>query len=703
MQKAERHGGPTRLGSYEIVRPLARGGMAELFLARVAGPQTFEKLVVVKKILPKFADNPRFLQLFLDEAKLAASLSHKNIVSVHDVGGSGSESFFAMEYLHGQDVRSILHRAWKNGEKLPIPHAVQIAKLIADALHYAHEKRRSDGSLLEIVHRDVSPSNVIVSYDGAVKLVDFGVAKAATRTVKTRTGTLKGKIAYMSPEQARGAQIDRRSDVFSLGIVLWEMVTTSRLFRGENDLATLQLIINNPIKKPTEERPDCPAALERIVLKALSQDPERRYQSANEVARDLEELVRTEQLSQSSAGLSVYMSELFRHELDSWEVARAQGVPLGDHLTNVGELTTPISESDFVEAMDSVDLEDDEEDNEDSLGAVSGTIGDAPPTSPATVPGRRVTTPASGTAQTDRTPPPQLIRPTGPTGAPLTKAPGGTPAPQLLRQRPSSGGIPVVTPPQPGSGPVGGSGPIVARTPTGQRTDHPPRPSPPPRPPVVQISAEGGARADATATVTPLPTPTALERGRADITPVPQAGRGDPTALVAPLPPPQRDSSPWPTSPTPHGGTAQGSWPQSAQIVSLDGGEHFSAEQAQRLKKQFVRAGAALVAIVLLVAMIKACGGGGSAEKKDQPEEGSAVAPPTREKPRPAVTIDAGVVPETAPPDAAVVVAPPDAAETPVEPVPTKQPTKRPTKRPGTKRPPPPPKKFDPNAPLPPR
>ncbi len=660
--------------------------MAELFLARVSGPQTFEKLVVVKKILPKFADNPRFLQLFLDEAKLAASLSHKNIVSVHDVGGSGSESFFAMEYLHGQDVRSILHRAWKNGEKLPIPHAVQIAKLIADALHYAHEKRRADGSLVEIVHRDVSPSNVIVSYDGAVKLVDFGVAKAATRTVKTRTGTLKGKIAYMSPEQARGAPIDRRSDVFSLGIVLWEMVTTSRLFRGENDLATLQLIINNPIKKPTEERPDCPAALERIVLKALSQDADRRYQSANEVARDLEDLVRTEQLSQSSAGLSVYMSELFRHELDSWEVARAQGVPLGDHLTNVGELTTPISESDFVEAMDSVDLEDDDE---DSLGAVAGTIGDGPPTSPATVPGRRVTTPTPI--------------------APLTKAPGGTPAPELLRGRPSSGGVPtVMPPPPPGSGPMGGSGPIVARTTTGQRSDHTPRPSPPQRPsaPIAQVSAEGGTRADATATVSPLPTPTALERGRADLTPIPQVGRGDPTALVAPLPPPQR-GSPWPSSPTPQGGMAQGSWPQSAQVVSLgDGAEHFSAEQAQRLKKQFVWAGSALVVVVLLVAMIKA--DGGSSESKQEaspPDEGSAISPPTRDDPRPAVIIDAGVALVIAA-DAAVVVAPADAVAPPDEPVPTKQPTKRPTKRPdrpGMKRPPLPPKKFDPNAPLPPR
>ncbi|MBL0219489.1 MAG: protein kinase [Myxococcales bacterium] len=582
MQEAERHGGPTRLGSYEIVRPLARGGMAELFLARVAGPQTFEKLVVVKKILPKFADNPRFVQLFFDEAKLAASLSHKNIVSVHDVGGSGAESFFAMEYLHGQDVRSILHRTWKTGEKLPITHAVQIGSQVAAALHYAHEKRRPDGSLVEIVHRDVSPSNVIVSYDGAVKLVDFGVAKAATRTVKTRTGTLKGKIAYMSPEQAKGAAIDRRSDVFSLGIVLWEMVTTTRLFRGENDLATLQLIINNPIKRPSEERPDCPPELERIILKALSQDASRRYQSANEVVQELEDFVRTEQLQQSAASLSAYMSGLFRAELESWEVARAQGMALGDHLTNVGELTTPVSESDFVEPIDSVDLEEDEE-LEESLGAVSGQID--PSTSSATIPGRRVNTPPAGqpVRPPEHTPPPQLTRPSRPTlppasppAKPRSPNPGDqTPPPQLFRQ---SGPIPSIVVAQP----------------------------------------------------------------RADLTPVPIAaagGRGDATELVKPLPPPVRppqDSSPWPASVTPSGGIAQGSqgsWPQGVDPVSLGapGEQLFSPEQAHRLRKQFVWGGSILIGLVLIIAIAK---GGGEAETHADPRNaGSAAMPSDDEAP----------------------------------------------------------------------
>ncbi|MBA3499603.1 MAG: serine/threonine protein kinase, partial [Deltaproteobacteria bacterium] len=167
--------------------------MAELFLARTKGPNGFEKVVALKKILPKYTDRQRYISLFCDEARLAASLNHANIVQVYDIGLDSGNYFFAMEYLHGQDTRSILHRAWREGEKMPLRFAVQIATQVAAALHYAHEMKRPDGSLVDIVHRDVSPSNIIVTYDGAVKLLDFGVAKASTRTVKTRTGTLKGK------------------------------------------------------------------------------------------------------------------------------------------------------------------------------------------------------------------------------------------------------------------------------------------------------------------------------------------------------------------------------------------------------------------------------------------------------------------------------------------------------------------------------
>jgi len=360
---SERSGETTRLGSFEIVRKLARGGMAEIFLARTLGPSGFEKLVVLKKILPKYAGNRRFVQLFLEEAKLAASLDHPNIAQVYDIGTVDGGYFFTMEYLHGQDVRSILHRTWRTGDRFPIEHAVQIARHVASALHFAHEKQRGDGTVLGIVHRDVSPSNIIVTYDGATKLLDFGVAKTAASTVKTRTGALKGKVAYMSPEQAKGAPIDRRSDIFSLGIVLWEMVTTQRLYRGENDLATLQLIITHPPKRPTAIRPECPRELERIVLRALADDPGARYQTAEQLVTDLDELAREHRLKQSSNALAATLGQLFGDELAAWRDARAAGVPLAEHLHSAGDLTTPVSESDFIDPDDdSAELELDEDD-----------------------------------------------------------------------------------------------------------------------------------------------------------------------------------------------------------------------------------------------------------------------------------------------------------------------------------------------------
>ena len=345
---SEQSGAATLLGSFEIVRRLARGGMAEIFLARTRGPSGAGKLVVLKQILPAYAQKPRFVQLFLDEARLAASLDHPHIARVYDVGRVDGSYFFTMEYLHGQDVRSILHRAWQSwrtgptGARFPIEHAVQIARHVASALHYAHGKQRSDGKLLGIVHRDVSPSNIIVTYDGATTLLDFGVAKTTASTVKTRTGALKGKIAYMSPEQARGAAVDRRSDLFSLGIVLWEMVATQRLYRADNDLATLQLIIHQPPPPPSQVRPDCPPELDRIVLRALAQDPDARYQTAEQLVVELDELAREHELAQSSTALAATLAELFG----------------GD---DAGDLTTPVSASDFLEVSASPDDDDDDD------------------------------------------------------------------------------------------------------------------------------------------------------------------------------------------------------------------------------------------------------------------------------------------------------------------------------------------------------
>jgi serine/threonine protein kinase len=348
-------GATTRLGSFEIVRKLARGGMAEIFLARTRGPSDFEKLVVLKKILPRYAGNRRLVQLFLDEARLVASLDHPSIAQVYDIGMVDGSYFFTMEHLHGQDLRAILSRASRTGQAFPIEHAVQIARHVAAALHFAHDKQHRDGTRLGIVHRDVSPSNIIVTYDGTTKLLDFGVAKTTASSVHTRTGALKGKVAYMSPEQAKGATVDRRSDIFSLGIVLWEMITLQRLYRADNDLATLQLILHAPPRPPSALRPDCPAELERIVRRALAGDPAERYPAADQLVNDLDELAREHKLKQSSSALAAMVSELFADELAAWRVAEAAGVALADHLHGVGDLTTPVSDAELLGLDDDLD------------------------------------------------------------------------------------------------------------------------------------------------------------------------------------------------------------------------------------------------------------------------------------------------------------------------------------------------------------
>ena len=216
-----------RLGRYTLLRSLGAGGMAELFLARADGIEGFAKLVALKRILPHKATNERFVRMLLNEARLVAALSHPNIAQVYDIGLAHGEYFFAMEYVHGQDLAHILHRA--PGRRIHLENALHVAIGVCAGLHCAHMARDPSGQPLDIVHRDVSPSNVLVSYQGAVKLVDFGVAKAATLVSETREGVIKGKYGYMSPEQCLGDPLDRRSDVFAVGILLWEMTVGRRL------------------------------------------------------------------------------------------------------------------------------------------------------------------------------------------------------------------------------------------------------------------------------------------------------------------------------------------------------------------------------------------------------------------------------------------------------------------------------------------
>jgi serine/threonine protein kinase len=252
-------GYPKRLGKYEILRHIATGGMAEIFLARATGIEGFEKLVVIKRILPHLAVEPEITKMFLDEARIAATLHHSNIVQVFDIGAVDGQYFLAMEFLEGEDVSRIRRATRVARVALPLDHALNIVINACAGLHYAHERPGLDGKPLNIVHRDVSPQNVLVTYEGEVKLVDFGIAKASTRaSAATRVGTLKGKIRYMSPEQARSEPLDRRSDVFSTAIVLWELTTGRRLFHGRAEFDVLKAIIETDAPLPSSIVPGYP-------------------------------------------------------------------------------------------------------------------------------------------------------------------------------------------------------------------------------------------------------------------------------------------------------------------------------------------------------------------------------------------------------------------------------------------------------------
>jgi serine/threonine protein kinase len=312
---------PPRLGRYEILGSLAQGGMAELFIARLAGIEGFAKRVVVKRVLPGLARDGEFIAMFLEEARLAATLDHQNIIQVHDIGHDPGGPFFAMELLHGGDVAQLLRATAERGG-LPLGIALEIARGACAGLHYVHERCEPSGAPLGLVHRDVSPQNLFVTFGGAVKLLDFGIAKAVHRISDhyTRSGTLRGKLPYMAPEQCRGEVLDRRSDIFSLCIVLWEMTVGARLHgsSGEGDFDLLKAIVDQDSPPPSTRRSDYPPDLERIVLRGLRRDREARYQTADELAADLEAFVRTRSLWVSPRELAAFMASTFPDRAAAW-------------------------------------------------------------------------------------------------------------------------------------------------------------------------------------------------------------------------------------------------------------------------------------------------------------------------------------------------------------------------------------------------
>jgi serine/threonine protein kinase len=280
-------GEPFQLGRYALHAELAAGGMAVVYLARQTGPVGFGKTVAVKRLHPHLARDPYFAAMFLDEARLAARVQHPNVVPILDVVSTESELFLVLEYVRGETLSGVLRALRKKNEKMPVPVAAAVVVGLLTGLHAAHEARDELGKPLNIVHRDVSPQNLMVGADGVARVLDFGVAKAATRLQTTREGQLKGKIPYMSPEQLTG-EVTARSDVYSAGIVLWEALTGQRLFRGETEAQILNLVVTMDAPAPSTLNPAVPPELDAVVLKALTRDPASRFTTARDMAAAME-------------------------------------------------------------------------------------------------------------------------------------------------------------------------------------------------------------------------------------------------------------------------------------------------------------------------------------------------------------------------------------------------------------------------------
>lgn len=307
---------PIPFGKYFLLEKLNTGGMAEVYKAKTFGVEGFERIEAVKKILPQIAEDKEFISMFIDEAKIAGQLTHANIAQIYDLGNINDDYYIALEYVAGHDLRVIYDRCVRLNRKLDIGCVCYIISKICEGLDYAHNKKDANGEPMNIIHRDISPQNILISYEGDCKLIDFGIAKATNKSSATQVGILKGKFSYMSPEQVSGkANIDRRSDVFALGIVLFEMLTLKRLFLGSSDFETLEKIRKVEVSPPTLYNSDIPEELEDIVLKALEKDVTVRYQTANELQEALQRFMFKQNIYYTAKDLSEFMGSMFAQEI----------------------------------------------------------------------------------------------------------------------------------------------------------------------------------------------------------------------------------------------------------------------------------------------------------------------------------------------------------------------------------------------------
>jgi len=306
---------PIPFGKYLLLDRVSVGGMAEVFKAKAFGVEGFEKILAIKRILPNMIEDEDFIEMFIDEAKIAGQLNHANVCQIFELGRFDKAHYIAMEYISGKDLLQIMSVFQRRQETFPLSVAGFIVAKLCEGLDYAHRKRDPGGNTLNIIHRDVSPQNVLVSFDGEIKLIDFGIAKARYRSSKTAAGVLKGKFGYMSPEQVRGLRLDRRSDIFALGTLLYEMVAGIRLFVAESDFSTLEKVRNVDVSPPTRYNPGIPPELERIIMKALARTPEGRYQWANELQEELQAFMLMQKPLMTTKRLAAWMKSHFTDDI----------------------------------------------------------------------------------------------------------------------------------------------------------------------------------------------------------------------------------------------------------------------------------------------------------------------------------------------------------------------------------------------------
>jgi len=356
-----------RFGKYLLLEKLAAGGMAEVYLAKTIGINNF---VAIKRILPQFSENSEFIQMFKEEAKIAANLRHSNIVSIHYFGQEKGQLFLVMDFVEGQNLRQILNTLKKENKYLSIEQIVYLIREVASGLDYAHRALdNSTGRPLNIIHRDMSPQNVMISFEGEVKIVDFGIAKAETQVEQTQAGTIKGKFGYMSPEQAEGQELDSRTDVFSLGVILWELLSKERLFVGPNEAVTLKKVRDCQIPSLRKIDPNIPIELERITMKALNKNLDMRYSSASSFHKDLNRFLNIHYPEFSRTEFSKFMKSLF-HEMfveNRKKLKEYSQIPVGNDegmldgntntATDTATLTEPNNTTDLLQNIPGIDFD----------------------------------------------------------------------------------------------------------------------------------------------------------------------------------------------------------------------------------------------------------------------------------------------------------------------------------------------------------